>query len=200
MSDVVALCETLDLRCEPGPLGVAFSWFFEHDDSTGAKTRRVDYRIECGSGIAGRGRAWNLVELPGGSPSGPKVTTRRALRRQILEALAEPSRLSKKQLELLECARSGEDRQLPERYDPGPPPFVLPARRWFVPPGLIVPSGSAEHGACRALAAHGLLRLGSVGPSPELPYGQGGYLLTAKGRRTLLQSSPWACLKIISQR
>ena len=92
-------------------------------------------------------------------------------------------KLSPKQRELLARAVTGEDRQLPERYDPGPPPFVRPAMRWFVPPGLLVPSGSAECQAARALAAKGLLKPGGVPPSPELPYGQGGYLVTKKAYR-----------------
>ena len=95
-------------------------------------------------------------------------------------------KLSPKQRALLARAALGEDRQLPERYDPGPPPFVRPAMRWFVPPGLVVPSGSAEYSACRALQARGLLKMGNVPPSPELPYGQGGYLVTKKGWRFLV--------------
>ena len=95
-------------------------------------------------------------------------------------------KLSPKQHELLSRAALGEDRQLPERYDPGPPPFVRPAMRWFVPPGLLVPSGSVEYQAARALAAKGLVKPGGVPPSPDLPYGQGGYLLTAKGRKALV--------------
>lgn len=95
-------------------------------------------------------------------------------------------KLSPKQRELLARAALGEDRQLPDRYDPGPPPFVRPAMRWFVPPGLLVPSGSAEYQAARALAAKGLFKSGGVPPSPELPYGQGGYLLTPKGRKALV--------------
>ena len=74
-------------------------------------------------------------------------------------------KLSTKQRELLTRCAVGEDRQLPEWLDPGPPPFVRPARRWFVP--------------------HGLVKPGSIPPSSELPYGQGGYLLTAKGRKFL---------------
>lgn len=76
---------------------------------------------------------------------------------------------------------------LPERYDHAAPPYVsvIPERRWFVPAGLVVPSGSAEYAACRALAARGLLKAGSVGPQPGLPNGQGGYLLTRKGRLLL---------------
>jgi hypothetical protein len=96
-------------------------------------------------------------------------------------------RLSPKQRELLSRAASGEDCQLPEHYDPGPPPFVRPARRWFVPPGLLVPNGSGEYAAARSLAAKGLLKPGNVPQSPELPYGQGGYLLTAKGRKILVR-------------
>ena len=53
-------------------------------------------------------------------------------------------------------------------------------------PGLIVPEGSAEYAATRALARRGFVRMGSVPRSPELPYGQGGYLLTAKGRKLLV--------------
>jgi hypothetical protein len=94
-------------------------------------------------------------------------------------------KLSPKQRDLLARCATGEDRQLPERYDPGPPPFVMPARRWFVPPGLLVPEGSAEYAAARALAAKGLVRSGGISPSPELPYGQGGYLLTPKGKKAL---------------
>lgn len=94
-------------------------------------------------------------------------------------------KLSPKQREVLARTAAGEDRQLPERYDPGPPPFVVPARRWFVPPGAVVPSGSAEYQAARALAARGLLKRGGIPPSPELPYGQGGYTITPKGRRAL---------------
>ena len=94
-------------------------------------------------------------------------------------------KLSPKQRELLTRAAAGEDRQIAEWIDPGPPPFVRPAMRWFVPPGLVVPSGSNECQAVRALAAKGLLKAGSVPPSPELPYGQGGYLLTKKGRGAL---------------
>ncbi len=96
-----------------------------------------------------------------------------------------PLKLSPKQREVLSRAAVGEDRQLPERYDPGPPPSVMSARRWYVPPGLLVPSGSVEYQVARALAAKGLLRPGRVPPSPELPYGQGGYLITPKGRRAL---------------
>jgi hypothetical protein len=95
-------------------------------------------------------------------------------------------KISPKQREMLARAAAGEDRQLPERYDPGPPPFVIPARRWFVPAGLLVPEGSAEYAATRALRRHGLVMMGSVPPSSDLPYGQGGYLLTKKGWKALV--------------
>lgn len=96
--------------------------------------------------------------------------------------------LSPKQKEILARAMAGEDRQIPEqRYytKAGRLEDVMPARRWYVPPGLLVPSGSVEYQAARALAAKGLLKPGGVPPSPELPYGQGGYLITAKGKKAL---------------
>ena len=95
-------------------------------------------------------------------------------------------KLSPKQRELLARAAAGEDRQLPERFEPGPPPFVRPAMRWFVPPGLLVPNGSNEYAAARALARRELVKHGSVPRSPELPNGQGGYLLTKKGWKLLV--------------
>lgn len=84
-----------------------------------------------------------------------------------------PKPLSPKQHAMLSRAASGEDRQLPERAycEGGRVTFVMPARRWFVPPGLLVPAGAAEYAAARALAAKGLVRPGGVGPSPELPCG-----------------------------
>jgi hypothetical protein len=84
-------------------------------------------------------------------------------------------KLSPKQRVLLARAAAGEDRQLP-----GEQP-----RRWYVPPGLLVPSGSNEYQAAYALRARGLLKMGGVPPSSDLPYGQGGYLITAKGRKLL---------------
>ena len=100
-------------------------------------------------------------------------------------AVTAARKLSPKQRELLARAAVGEDRQLLERLDPGPPPFLRPGMRWLLPPGLLVPNGSAEYSAARALAAKGLLKSGNVPPSPELPYGQGGYLVTKKGWKAL---------------
>jgi hypothetical protein len=99
-----------------------------------------------------------------------------------------PYKLSAKQRELLARAVAGEDRQIPERFhhEPGRSPFVLPARRWFVPRGFLVTEGSAEAGAARALAVRGMLKHDSVAPSPENKYGLGGYSITAKGRRALV--------------
>lgn len=100
-----------------------------------------------------------------------------------------PRSLSPKQKEILTRALSGEDRQLPEQlhYDrrSGRLLDVMPPRRWYVPPGLVVPSGSVEYQAARTLAAKGLLKPGGVPPSSDLPYGQGGYLITPKGRKFL---------------
>lgn len=88
MSDVIDLCRALYVKAEPGPLGVSFSWYFDHGCFPRGGTT-VHYRIESGSGIAGRGDAWNVIELPSGPTLGPKVTAKSALRRQILEAIAE---------------------------------------------------------------------------------------------------------------
>lgn len=85
MSDVVQLCTDLCIKAEPGPLGVTFRW--SREGSTGS-LERVWYRIECGSGIAGRGGAWGVVELPAG-PAQSKVHARAALRQQLLEIMAE---------------------------------------------------------------------------------------------------------------
>ena len=99
-----------------------------------------------------------------------------------------PRPLSAKQRELLSRAAAGEDRQLPEKlhYErSGRLSFVMPARRWYVPPGFLVVEGSAEYRAARALAARGLVKHDRAPQSPELPYGLGGYSITAKGRKAL---------------
>ena len=81
--------------------------------------------------------------------------------------------LTHPQRALLARALAGEDRVIPERVYLGPDAFVVPARRWFVPPGCLVPTG-AEHSSCLALMRRGLLA----------PWygGQGGYQLTPAGR------------------
>jgi len=95
--------------------------------------------------------------------------------------------LSPKQRDLLARALRGEDLQIPERlhHEPGRMPFVVPARRWYVPPGFLVVEGSAEYSAARSLAARGLLKHDHAPRSPENPYGLGGYSLTPRGRRKL---------------
>lgn len=97
-----------------------------------------------------------------------------------------PTKLSPKQHELLTRAMRGEDRQIPEQlhYErSGRLSFVMPTRRWYVPPGYLVVDGSAEYSASRTLAAKGLLKHDSVPRSPENPHGLGGYSITAKGRK-----------------
>jgi len=88
MTDVVMLLTELNIKPQPGPNGVEFKWYFEGLVRHGSSR----FRVERGSGIGGRGDAWNLVELPSGQPCGPKVTTRALLKRQILEALADGPR------------------------------------------------------------------------------------------------------------
>ncbi len=90
MTDVVNLLASLHVKASPGPLGVTFEWYF--DDGCYPKRGNYKYRVENGSGIAGRGGWWNVRELPEGTPLGPKVPSARLLRRQILAAMAEGPR------------------------------------------------------------------------------------------------------------
>ncbi len=98
-------------------------------------------------------------------------------------------KLSLKQRELLIRAIIGVDRQIPERFhhEEGRQPFVLPARRWYVPPGFLVVEGAPEYSAAKVLATKGLLKHDRAPQSPELPYGLGGYSITPKGRKALVQ-------------
>lgn len=90
MTDVVNLLVSLNVQPHATPDGVCFEWYFDHGCSH--RNGRARFRVERGSGIAGRGDAWNVVELPGGVPLGPKVTTRAKLRQQVLAAIAEGPR------------------------------------------------------------------------------------------------------------
>lgn len=91
LKDVVNLLRSLHVKGDPGPQGVTFSWYFDRGCFPRAEIT-VYYRIESGSGIAGRGNAWNVCELPSGAPLGPKVTTKSVLRKQVLAAIAEGTR------------------------------------------------------------------------------------------------------------
>ncbi len=110
-----------------------------------------------------------------------------AVKRKAAKQTSRP--LSPKQRELLARAALGEDRQIPERLSytrSGRLDFVMPARRWYVPPGYLVVSGAAEYSASRVLAAKGLLKHEDVPQSPENPYGLGAYKITPKGRAALV--------------
>lgn len=87
MTDVVKLLSSLNVRGKPGPLGVSFSWYFERSNM--GRTGEYHFRVQCGSGIAGRGDAWNVVTLPSGNALGPKTRRKSELRRQVLEAIVE---------------------------------------------------------------------------------------------------------------
>lgn len=78
MSDVVSVLACAGLASSSGPNGVAFT------------AGGMRFRVESGSGIAGRGNAWNVVRVDSGEALGPKVTTRRALRAQVLAARTLP--------------------------------------------------------------------------------------------------------------
>jgi hypothetical protein len=76
MTDVLEVLISVHAHGIPGPNGVEFSVYFELSNIP--RTGNVRFRVECGSGIAGRSGAWNVVEI-GGAALGPKVTTRKAL-------------------------------------------------------------------------------------------------------------------------
>lgn len=86
MTDVLAVLASVHVHGKPGPNGVEFSVYFERSNLP--RTGTVRFRVESGSGIAGRGDAWNVVEI-GGDALGPKVRSRRSLRAQVLAAIAE---------------------------------------------------------------------------------------------------------------
>jgi len=54
----------------------------------GSPPRRA--RLRCGSGIAGRGDVWTLVQLPDGRPITAGITTKARLVRAVLEFMAGP--------------------------------------------------------------------------------------------------------------
>lgn len=86
-------------------------------------------------------------------------------------------KLSEKQRVMLQRALDGEDIHYPDRIDRYG--TFRPANHWLVPKGKLVPNGSQEYAACRALRRHGLMR----------PWfgGQGGYEITPAGRRAMGQ-------------
>jgi hypothetical protein len=87
-SDVVGVLESVHvLKHKATPNGIEFSVYFERSNLP--RTGWVHFRIECGSGIAGRGDAWNVIELPAGPTLGPKVRSARMLKQQVLAAMAE---------------------------------------------------------------------------------------------------------------
>lgn len=88
-SDVCALLDEMYLRHNVGPAGVRVTGI-QVIRAQRFKSEVPDGRIECGSGIAGRGHHWSLVtDIPTGK-RGPFVATKRELRRQIVEWLAGP--------------------------------------------------------------------------------------------------------------
>ena len=68
-------------RYETGPLGFMVRCRYNSHD---------DWRVRCGSGIAGRGGAWMLVRVHNGESLSESVTTKAELRRAVREHLAGP--------------------------------------------------------------------------------------------------------------
>jgi hypothetical protein len=90
IAEVIAILIGAGVQPQATPNGVEYSWYF--DSGCMGRSGRHRFRVECGSGIGGRGGAWNVVDLPSGKPHGPKVTSGAELRRQVLESLAEGNR------------------------------------------------------------------------------------------------------------
>ena len=73
-------------RYEVGPLGFTV----RAPVLRGYRDHHEDWRIRCGSGIAGRGTTWMVVRVHDGAPLSTAITTKAALRRAIREQLAGP--------------------------------------------------------------------------------------------------------------
>ena len=92
-------------------------------------------------------------------------------------------KLSIAQRRVLQRAVDGEDHQIPETFHEGSPPWIMPARHWYVPPGYLVPNGS-DYVCCRVLVRKGLMKHDHV-RTPKHPTGLGGYAITGLGRQAL---------------
>ena len=83
-TDVRAVLDEFGLKYEVGPLG------FTHRAPVmlGFRNADDDWRVRCGSGIAGRGGSWTIVRVSSGHALSAAVSTRADLRRALRELLA----------------------------------------------------------------------------------------------------------------
>lgn len=80
MKRVCEIATEFGVSGTPGPLGVTLPLLL----GTAWYHRSRQHRIECGSGIAGRGTAWRVVDVQSGE-STESVTTAKDLRRLLRE-------------------------------------------------------------------------------------------------------------------
>lgn len=83
---VRAVLDEFSLRYDVGPYGFTVCPPF----LAGIRNSHDDWRVRCGSGIAGRGGTWMLVRVHDGESLSAPVTTKAALRRVLREHLAGP--------------------------------------------------------------------------------------------------------------
>jgi len=79
MTTVLSVAREFAMHSEPGPLGVTIDGWPE------------PWRLQCGSGIAGRGGTWSLVRVRGEERFGEPVRSKAALRVLIREWMATES-------------------------------------------------------------------------------------------------------------
>lgn len=84
--DVRAVLDEFQLTYEVGPYGFTHRATVMH----GYGNPDDDWRVRCGSGIAGRGGHWTIVRVTDGHCWSRPVSTKAALRRALREFLAGP--------------------------------------------------------------------------------------------------------------
>ena len=85
-SDVKAILDAFEIKYEVGPLGFTVRAPVMH----GYRDVHEDWRVRCGSGIAGRGGNWMIVRVHDGEALSPSVASRPGLERALREHLAGP--------------------------------------------------------------------------------------------------------------
>jgi hypothetical protein len=85
-SDVRSILDEFHFKYEVDPHGFTVRAPVLH----GYRNSNEDWRLRCGSGIAGRGGHWTIVRVQSGEALSNSVSTRAALRRALREHLAGP--------------------------------------------------------------------------------------------------------------
>lgn len=85
-SDVRAVLDEFHVKHEVGPHGFTV----RSSVMLGFRDSHEDWRVRCGSGIAGRGGSWTIVRVHDGHAFSKAVSTRDELRRALREFFAGP--------------------------------------------------------------------------------------------------------------